>query len=62
MGRKQDSPPNVKERDIIEALYDYPLHLHNCYRAPCHPKAKLCRPSVLFDKIQFAVVFWVEVA
>ena len=45
----------MKERDVIEALYDYPLHLRDCCRMPCHPKAKLCCPPVLFDKIQFTV-------
>jgi hypothetical protein len=52
----------VKEGDIIEAFDDYPLHLSDCRRTPCHTKAKLCCPPVLFDKVEFAMVFGVEVA
>jgi hypothetical protein len=58
----QDSPSDVKEGDIIEALDDLPLHLIECCRVPCHTETKLRRPPVLFDKVKFTMVFWIEIA
>jgi hypothetical protein len=57
----EDSPPNVKEGNVIEALDDYPLHLIDCGRAPCHTETELCRPPVLFDEIEFTVIFGIEI-
>ena len=64
-GRKKnmkDSPPNVKEGNIIEALNDFPLHLVDRCRAPCYTETELRCPPILFDEVEFAVIFWVEVA
>jgi hypothetical protein len=58
----QDSPLDVKEGDVIEALDDLPLHLIKCCHTPCHMEIKLCRPPILFDKIKFTMVFWIEIA
>ena len=57
----QDSPPNVKKGDIIQALDDLPLHLVDCRRAPCHTETELCRPPILLDKVELAVIFRVEI-
>lgn len=64
-GRKKnmkDSPPNVKEGNIIKALDDFPLHLIDGCRTPCYTKTKLRCSPILFDEVEFAVIFWVEVA
>jgi hypothetical protein len=51
----------VKERDIIEAFNDLFLHLVNRCHMPCHTEAELYCPPVLFDKIEFIVVFGIEI-
>jgi hypothetical protein len=51
----------VKEGDIIEAFFDRPLHLINRCHAPCHTETELRRPPILFDKIKFAVIFWIKI-
>jgi hypothetical protein len=52
----------VKERDVIEALDDFFLHLADRQRVPCHAETKLGRPPILFDKIELTVVLGVEIA
>ena len=53
---------NVKEGNIIAALNDLPLHLVNCCRAPCHTEVKLRCPPILFYKVEFTMVFGIEIA
>jgi hypothetical protein len=57
-----DSLLNVKERDMVQTLYDFLLHLLNYCHVPCHTETKLCFSPVLFNKIKFIVIFWIEVA
>ena len=57
----ENLPSNVKEGDVIKGLDDLPLHLINRRRAPCHTETKLCSPPILFDEIEFTVIFGVKV-
>jgi hypothetical protein len=57
----EDSPLNVKERNIIKALNDFLLHLINCHRTLCHIKVELHCFSVLFDKVEFTMILEVKV-
>ncbi len=57
-----DSPLNVKDRDIIQTLDDFLLHLVNCLHMPCFAEMELCCSLVLFDKIQLTMIFWIEIA
>ena len=52
----------MKERDVIKTLDDLPLHAINCCCAPCHMEMELGCSPVLFNKIEFTVVFWVKIA
>ena len=52
----------MKEGDVIQALDDLPLHFIDCRRAPCHTEAELGCPPILFDKVEFAVIFGIEIA
>ena len=58
----EDSPPNVKKENIIEALNDLSLHFIDRCRTPCHTEAELCCPPVLLNKIELAMIFWIKVA
>src|SRR6267154_3848436 len=58
----QDSPLNMKEGHVIEALDDCLLHCIDCCRVPCHMEMELRCPSVLFNEVEFAMVFGVKVA
>jgi hypothetical protein len=60
--QKGDSPSNLEEGDIIEALGDCPHHFIDCRCAPCHAESKLCSTPVLFDKVEFTVVLRVKIA
>ena len=57
----QDSPSNVKEGDVIQALDDLPLHLADCHRVPCYPETELRRPPILLNEVEFAVILGVEI-
>ncbi len=58
----EDSPLNVKEGDIIEALDDFCLHLSNCCHVFCHMEPEFCCSPILLNKIDFAVILWVKIA
>jgi hypothetical protein len=51
----------VKERNVIEAFNDFPLHLIDGCHAPCHPETEFCRTPILLNKIELAVILRVEV-
>lgn len=59
--KNKNSPPNLKEGDIVEALDDFLLHLVNCCCTSCYTEAKLRGPPVLLNEIELAVVFRVEI-
>ena len=52
----------MKEGDIIQALDDLPLHLIYCRCMPYHTETEFCCPPILFDKVDFTMVFGVKVA
>ena len=58
----ENSPPNLKEGNIIKALGNFVLHLVDRCRAPCYTETKLCSSSVLLDEIKFTVILRIEVA
>jgi hypothetical protein len=58
----EDSPTNVKEGNVIEALDDLLLHLIDCCCTPCHTETELRCPPVLLDEVELTVVFGVEIA
>jgi hypothetical protein len=47
----QNLPLNVKEGVIVKALDNCLLHLNHC-----------CCPPILFDEVQFTVIFGVKIA
>ncbi len=58
----EDSLPNMKERDIVKAFNNLPLHLVDGCCMPCHLEMELCCSPILFDKIEFTVILGVEIA
>ena len=52
---------NVKEGNIIKALDYLLLYLINCCRMPCHTETELHCPPILFNEIEFTVIFWIEI-
>jgi hypothetical protein len=59
--KKEDSPPNVKQRYIVKACSHPSLHLLDCRHALHNLKLSLGSSPVLFDEIQFTVVFGIEI-
>jgi hypothetical protein len=60
--RKKDTLSNLIKGDVIKTFQHFPLHFR---KGPCttsNPKTKLHRAPVLFDKIEFTVIFGIEVA
>jgi hypothetical protein len=57
-----DSPLDLIQGNVIQAGYDIFFHLlHGC-RMIHGSESIFCHAPVLLNKIQFAVIFWVEVA
>ena len=52
----------MKERDIIKALNDVPLHLVDHCCALCHMEMQLGRSPVLLDKVELTVILGVKIA
>ncbi len=52
---------NVKKGNIIKALDYLLLHLIDCCCVPCHTEMELHYPPILFNKIEFTVIFWIEI-
>jgi len=59
---ERNSPPNMKERDIIKALNNIPLHLVNHCCMLCHTEMQLGHSPVLLDKVELAVILGVKIA
>jgi hypothetical protein len=59
--KKGGSPLNVKQRYIVEAHSHPSLHLLDCCHVPHDTKLSLGSSPVLFDEIQFTVVFGIEI-
>ena len=57
----QDSPSNVKEGDVIQALDDLPLHLADCRRTPCYMEMELRHPPILLNEVELTVILGVEI-
>jgi len=59
---ERNSPLNMKERDIIKALNNIPLHLvdHCCVLR--HTETQLGCSPVLLDKVELAVILGVKIA
>jgi hypothetical protein len=51
----------VEEGNIIETLNDHPLHLIDCCCVPCNMEIELHHPPILFDKVEFTMIFRIEV-
>ena len=51
----------MEEGDNIETLNDRPLHLVDRCCMPCNMETELHRPSILFDKVEFTMIFQIEV-
>jgi hypothetical protein len=50
----------VEEGDVIETLNDRPLHLVNHCCVPCNTETELHHPSILFNKVEFTMIFRIE--
>ncbi len=59
---ERNSPLNMKERDIIKALNDIPLHLVDHCCALRHTEMQLGHSLVLLDKVELAVILGVKIA
>jgi len=51
----------VEEGEIIKTLNDHPLYLIDHCCVPCNMETKLHCPLILFNKVKFAMIFWIEV-
>jgi hypothetical protein len=60
--KKKNSPPNLRERDTVKALPDSGLHVACWPHLGGHAVLIFGCAPVLFDIVEFAMVFWVKVA
>jgi hypothetical protein len=59
---KQNTPSNLFKRDVIKTCQHFPFHLP---KGPCtasNAESELRRAPVLFNEIQLAMIFGIEVA
>ena len=59
---KNKSALDLKQWNVIQACSDKLFQLINGYRTLYEMESKFCHASVLLDKIEFAVILWVEIA
>jgi hypothetical protein len=57
--KKKNSPLNLRERDTVKALPDSGLHVVCCLHSGGHTVLIFGCSPVLFDIVEFAMVFWV---
>src|ERR1700735_4918230 len=61
MGRKENLLSNLEKRDTVEALLHNSFHPLECARPRrCTVLEFYCSP-ILFDKVQFTMILWIEV-
>jgi hypothetical protein len=59
---KKNPPSNLEKRDTVEGFPYSLLHICECGWPGCRAVSKLGRAPILLDKVQLAMVLWVEVA
>ena len=55
------SPLNLEERDLFKGILFQLLHCHDCGWPGGCAVSKFCCTPKLFNKVQLAVILWVEV-